>query len=91
MIKSLIYRLKYIAPAIAAVMLSACASSDDRPEAPSYATVYDNDSYRVICTGATRREIYVRYNALDSFYRDDGSLKPRDEFCRENTSGASQL
>jgi len=91
MVKPLNYRLKYIGSAFAAIMLSACASTGDGYEAPSYASMYDGDTYRVICTNAERREIYVQYNALDSFYRADGSVKSRDEFCQENASGASRL
>jgi len=88
--KLLKFRLIYVAPILAGAFLSACASSGDNYAAPSYASMYDGDTYRVICTGAENREIYVRYNALDTFYRADDTLKTRDEFCRENAMGASQ-
>lgn len=90
MTKSMKYSGKFIGAALAGALLVACASSNDAYEAPSYASMYDGDTYRVICTGGENRDIYVRYNALDTFYRSDGSLKPRDEFCRENAVGASQ-
>ncbi|MEX0741079.1 MAG: hypothetical protein WD071_17230 [Pseudohongiella sp.] len=90
MTRPITYRLKFIAPALAGVLLTACASSNDAYEAPSYASMYDGDTYRVICTGTENRDIYVRYNALDTFYNPDGSLKSRDHFCQENASGASQ-
>ncbi|HDZ07975.1 hypothetical protein [Pseudohongiella sp.] len=90
MVTPLNYYLKRIAPVLAALTLSACASSDERYEAPSYASMYDGDTYRVICTGLENRDIYVRYDALDSFYHPDGALKSRDEFCLENASGARQ-
>ncbi len=90
MTKSMNYRLKFSATALVFVLFSACAASDDDYTAPSYASMYDGDSYRVICTGGEAREIYVRYNALDTFYRPDGTLKTRDEFCRENAVGVNR-
>ena len=90
MSKSVKYRLKFSAATLAAIILAACSSSSNTYTAPSYASMYDGDTYRVICTGAENRDIYVRYNALDTFYRPDDTLKSRDEFCRENAVGASQ-
>lgn len=84
MIKPMNYRLKFIAPALAVLALSACGSSDVRYKVPPYAFVYDSDSYQVICTGIERKEIYVQHTALDTFYHADGSLKSRDELCQEN-------
>jgi len=84
------FRVKFVAPILAGAFLSACASSNDSYAAPDYASMYDGDTYRVICTGAEKREIYVRYNALDTFYRPDDTLKTRDEFCRENAMGANR-
>lgn len=78
------YRWKLIAPTLAVLTLSACASSDVRYEAPPYAFVYSSDSYQVICTGVGKKEIYVQHTALDTFYHADGSLKSRDELCQEN-------
>ncbi|MDH7943361.1 hypothetical protein QGM61_05975 [Pseudohongiella sp. SYSU M77423] len=79
---------KCFATLILSAGLAACASTDDGYEAPSYATMWDNDSYRVICTGVDNRDVYVRYNALDTFYHEDGTAKTRDEFCREHAAGA---
>jgi hypothetical protein len=90
MTKPMNYRLKFIVPALAVLTLSACGSSGNRYEVPEYASMYNADSYRVICTGAVRKEIYVRYYAMDGFYHPDGSLKSRDEFCQENALGAGQ-
>lgn len=90
MIKSMKNQLKFIVPALAGALLAACSSTNDNYTAPSYATMYNGDSYRVICTGVENRDIYVRYNALESFYHEDDTLKTRDEFCRENAFGASQ-
>lgn len=87
---SMKYKVKFIGTALAGALLAACASSNEAYEAPSYASMYDGDTYRVICTGAENRDIYVRYNALETFYRADDTLKTRDEFCRENAMGASQ-
>ncbi|HBN15846.1 MAG: hypothetical protein CMQ46_06355 [Gammaproteobacteria bacterium] len=81
-------RLTAFAGLILSVGLAGCASSNDGLEAPSYATMWDNDSYRVICTGVDNRDVYVRYNAMDTFYNEDGTTKTRDEFCRENAAGA---
>lgn len=90
MVTPMNYRFRYIAATAFSVVLTACASSDERFSAPSYASMYDGDTYRVICTGTENRDVYVRYNALETFYNPDGSLKSRDHFCRENASGASQ-
>ncbi|MBC53462.1 MAG: hypothetical protein CMQ34_06445 [Gammaproteobacteria bacterium] len=89
MIKKMRSSLKLTAVALAGTLLAACSSTNDHYTAPSYATMYNGDTYRVICTGIENQEVYVRYNALDTFYRPDETLKTRDEFCRENTVGAS--
>lgn len=78
-------RLKYTTSFLVAMLLTACTTTGDSIQAPSYARMYDNDTYQVICLEASRKEVYVRYDALDTFLRADGSLKSRSEFCQENT------
>lgn len=80
-------RVKYAAPILLTMLLTACGSSGDIRQAPRYAAISGSDSYRVTCMENSGREIYVRYNALDTFFHPDGSEKTREEFCRENSPG----
>lgn len=80
--------MKFGFPVLAAIALSACATSGEGRKVPTYASMLDVDTYRVICQDTSPKEIYVRYNATDTFYREDGSEKTRSEFCRENEVGA---
>jgi hypothetical protein len=71
-----------------AVLLVACASSEQIRQAPLYAVRADIDSFRVTCLESSARALYVRYDAVDTFYHADGSEKTREEFCQESSFGS---
>lgn len=80
--------MKYVAPVLVGILLTACASSDRvRHQAPLYAIPAERDTYRVTCNEGSARVIYVQNVALDTFYHSDGSEKTEEEFCRERTRG----
>lgn len=82
---------KFLAPVLTGILLAACASSDPVRRAPMYADMIDSVTYRVTCTDTSVREIYVRQERVDTFFRPDGSEKTREEFCRENAVGTRSL
>lgn len=81
-------RMTYAGAMLTATLLTACALPGEPRQAPAYASMMDADTYRVICMGASPKEIYVRYDALDTFLHQDGSEKTRAEFCQDGRYGA---
>lgn len=81
-------QMRYAGAMLAAAVLTACASPGEPRQAPAYASMLDADTYRVICMGSSPKEIYVRYDAMDTFLHQDGSEKTRAEFCQDSRYGA---
>jgi len=79
--------MNFTATVLMAMLLSACASSSDTREAPSYAVRNTMDTFRVSCGESSPRSSYVRYDAMDVFFHPDGSEKTHEEFCRESPFG----
>lgn len=75
---------------VASLLLAACASNGEIRRAPSYAIMLDTQSYQVLCPNLGVREIYVRFDNVDTFYHADGREKTREEFCAESNVGASR-
>src|SRR5690606_2180132 len=80
-------RMNFPAITLMAMLLSACASSGDMREAPSYAVRNTVDTFRVSCGESSPRSSYMRYDAMDVFFHPDGSEKTHEEFCRESRFG----
>lgn len=81
---------KLLAAGLAGAMLVACATSGDARRPPNYAAPASTDAYRVNCWDTTRRELYVRYDMVDTFYHPDGTVKTQQEFCDETPYGRMQ-
>ena len=80
-------RMNLTATMLMAMLLTACASSGDTRQAPSYAVRNSIDTFRVTCAESSPRSSYVRYDALDVFFHPDGSEKTQEEFCQESPFG----
>ncbi len=66
-------------------MIACTASDGERMQAPPYARPVGLN-YSVTCDDAVRREIIVLENRLSAFYKTDGTVMTRDEFCDEYRS-----
>ena len=75
---------------LAGLLVAACTSNSDVRRPPDYAVMLNSTMYQVMCPNLGVREIYVRFDAIDTFYHADGRAKTRDEFCAESATGAQQ-
>ena len=73
---------------VASLLLVACASNREIRRAPDYAIMLDTEVYQVLCPNLGVREIYVRFDNVDTFYHADGRAMTREEFCSQSNVGA---
>lgn len=78
---------KLLTAGIVGALLVACTAATDVRRPPNYAAPASVDAYRVNCWDTTRRELYVRYDMVDTFYHPDGTVKTQQEFCDETPYG----
>ncbi len=83
--KAAFLRKSSIVVAVLAGVLSCSSGNSERfRQAPAYASPVGTESWSVLCHDVERREIIVMENRTSTFYKEDGSVMTREEFCAQN-------